>query len=296
MRVLVTGASGKLAAYVIRELAGDHEPVLFSRRPPAAEFAGYPWVQGDLTSFEACRRAVAGVDAIQHIAAQPWPTDHPQMRSQAEAQGLPFDATITANLVGLYYLLQAAVEAQVGTLVMAGSNCALGHGFRISQTPFPHQALPIDETHPTYPEDSYSFTKRAGEELLVSYSRAYGLRTYVTRIAGICPVERRRQMAADARPATGWNPWLWGWVGSEDVATAHRLLMEQAERLPVHEVYFVNGDDTTALEPSVELIERFRPDLLPVVGDLPGHDAFITCRKLKDATGWRHKTSWREYL
>ena len=296
MRVLVTGASGKLAAYIIRELAGHHDLVLFSRRPPPDEFGAYPWIQGDLADFEACRRAVEGVDAIQHIAAQPWPTDHPQMRQQADAAGLPFDATITANLVGVYYLVQAAVQAQVHTLVMAGSNCALGHGFRISQTPFPHQALPIDETHPTYPEDSYSFTKRTGEELLASYTRAYGIRTYVTRIAGICPAERRRQIAAGAAPASGWNPWLWGWVGSEDVASAHRLLMEQTDTLPPHDVYFVNADDSTALEPSVALIERFRPDLLPLVGDLDGHASFITCRKLKDATGWRHQTSWREYL
>lgn len=296
MRVLVTGASGKLAAFVIRELAGDHQLLLFSRRPPPSEFGAYPWIQGDLAQFEDCRRAVEGVDAVQHIAAQPWPTDHPQMREQAAAQGLPFDATITANLLGVYYLVQAAVQAQVRTFVMAGSNCALGHGFRISQTPFPHQALPIDETHPTYPEDSYSFTKRAGEDLLASYTRAYGIRTYVTRIAGICPLERRRQMAADARPAAGWNPWLWGWVGSEDVARAHRLLMEQADCLPAHDVYFVNADDTTALEPSLELVERFRPDLLPLVGDLAGHASFITCRKLKDATGWQHTTFWRENL
>ena len=76
----------------------------------------------------------------------------------------------------------------------------------------------------------------------------------------------------------------------------HRVLMEQADNLPPHDVYFVNADDTTALEPSVALIERFRPDLLPLVGGLDGNASLITCRKLKDATGWRHATSWREYL
>ena len=47
------------------------------------------------------------------------------------------DATFQSNMVGLYYLLHAAVEAGVRCVVMAGSNCALGHGYRISQTPFP---------------------------------------------------------------------------------------------------------------------------------------------------------------
>ncbi|MCB0043020.1 MAG: NAD(P)-dependent oxidoreductase, partial [Caldilinea sp.] len=169
-----------------------------------------------------------------------------------------------------------------------------GHGFRISATPFPHEYLPIDERHPTWPEDSYSFTKRAGEDLLASYSRAYGIRTYVTRIAGIFPAERRQQHALAVKPAAGWNTWLWGWVGSEDVAAAHRLILAAADDLPPHDVYFLNADDTLALEPTRELIERFRPDLLPIVRDLDGHASLISCSKLKAATGWRHQTTWRE--
>ena len=42
MKVLVTGGNGKLAAYLIRALAADHELVLFARRRLAAEFANYP--------------------------------------------------------------------------------------------------------------------------------------------------------------------------------------------------------------------------------------------------------------
>lgn len=296
MKVLITGANGKLGAYVIRALAADHELVLFSRRRPDAEFAQYEWIQGDLTDFAACRRAVEGIDAIQHIGAQPWPVDHPHMQARATEQGYDFDATFKTNLLGTYYLMQAAVEAEVKTVVMAGSNCALGHGFRISNTPFPIAHLPIDETHPTFPEDSYSFTKRTNEEQLASYSRAYGIRTYVTRIAGICPEERRKQIAANAKPVSGWSEWLWCWVGSEDVAEAHRLLMEKAETLPVHDVYFLNADDTTCLEPSQEIIERYRPDLLPVVETLEGHQSFLNCDKLRNAVGWEHKTSWRQYL
>lgn len=296
MKVLITGANGKLAAYVVRALAQEHELVLFARHQPAAEFARYPWIQGDLTDFAACQRAVAGVDAIQHIGAQPWPVDHPALRANAEKQNIPFDATFKTNLLGTYYLMQAAVEAGVKTVVMAGSNCALGHGFRISKTPFPIERLPIDETHPTEPEDSYSFTKKAGEDLLASFSRGYGIRTYVTRIAGICPADRRQAIAANARPVTAWSEWLWCWVGSEDVANAHRLLMEQAATLPSHDVYFLNADDTTCLEPTLELVERFNPALLPKVTSLTGYQSFLNCDKLKQAVGWRHATSWRSLL
>lgn len=297
MKVLITGASGRLAGFVIRELANHYELVLTSRRKPAEEFSGFPWIQGDLTCFADCQRAVQGVEAIQHLGAQPGPVDHPDFRARAEEQGTPFDATFKTNMLGTYYLMQSAVEAGVRIVVMAGSNCALGHGFRISGTPFPIQKLPIDETHPCYPEDSYSYSKRAGEDLLASYTRAYGIRTYVTRPAGITPEERRRQMAENASPTKGWTDWLWCWVGSEDVVSAHRLLMEAAaDELPPHDVYFLNADDTTALEPSRELVERFNPGLMPLAEGLKGYQSFLNCDKLKRAVGWQHKTSWRKLL
>jgi nucleoside-diphosphate-sugar epimerase len=298
MKVLITGASGRLAGYVVRELADRHELVLTSRRKPPKDLSEFQWVPGDLTKFEDCQRMVKGVEAIQHLGAQPWPVDHPQHRAEAEEQRIPFDATFRANLLGTYYLMQAAVEAKVLVVVMVGSNCALGHGYRISSTPFPIRKLPIDEIHPCYPEDSYSFTKLAGEELLASYTRAYGIRTYVTRPAGIAPEERRRKMAVNAKPTTTWTDWMWCWVGSEDVASAHRLLMEATDELPPHDVFFLNSDDTTALEPSRELVERFRPDLMPLFLEsyIKDHQSFLSNNRLKRAVGWEHKMSWREYL
>jgi UDP-glucose 4-epimerase len=296
MNVLVTGASGQLGPFIIRALQEQHDLVLMSRHPPDAAFAAFPWIQGDLTVYDDCRRAVQGVDAIQHLAARPWPVDHPTLRARADAQGLPFDATFQSNMVGLYYLLHAAVEAGVQCVVMAGSNCALGHGYRISQTPFPLQALPIDERHPSSPEDSYSYAKLAGELLLARSTRASGLRTSVPRPAAIDTPARRQPLAHTAVPATGWAPWLWAWVGREDVASAHRLLMEPAASLPPHDVYYLTAADTTALEPSAELMARFQPALLPLAEGLHGHQSFFSSRKLPQAVGWQPYTSWHDLL
>ncbi len=297
MKVLVTGASGRLGPYVVAELEkAGHELVLMCRtRPEGAD--RWPWVQGDIADFEACRKAMAGgIEAVQHLAAEPWASDHPASRQRYEERGIPFDRTMRSNLLGTYYLLRAALEKDVGLFVMTGSNCALGHGGRISKTPFPIRYLPIDEKHPSDVEDSYAYSKLAGEELLASYTRAYGMRTYALRSAGICPPQRREDMAAKAAPAKGWNEWLWAWIGSEDLAVAHRLLMEKAGDIEPHGAYFCNGDDTTALEPSRELIERFRPDLLPAVRQLDGHASLLSNRKLRETVAWEPKTNWRAPL
>jgi UDP-glucose 4-epimerase len=295
MRVLVTGVTGRLGPFVVRELErAGHKVVLFARRQPPAEFSHLPWIEGDTNRYEDCVHAVeSGFDAVQHVAAQPWPTDHPNMQPMRQEQNLPFDATMQSNIMGLYYLLHAAQQQGIGIFVLTGSNCALGHGFRIGDKPFPFQSLPVDEAHPSDVHDSYSYSKLAGELLLASYTSAYGMRTYSVRAAGICDANRRRQMAENAKPATAWNPWLWAWVGSEDVASAQRLLMEKARQIKPHGVYFCNGDDTTALEPSRELVERFKPELLPLVGELEGHQSFLSNQALKEAVGWVHKTAWR---
>lgn len=112
MKVLVTGASGKLGPFVTRDLINaGHEVALFSRRPPVEEFSHLPLTLGDINNFEDCKKAVrGGIEAIHHLAAQPWPTDHPKMREEAEKLGISFDATIRSNILGLYYLLMTAVE------------------------------------------------------------------------------------------------------------------------------------------------------------------------------------------
>jgi nucleoside-diphosphate-sugar epimerase len=265
------------------------------RRPEAAD--RWLWVEGSITDYDACLEATeGGIEAVQHIAASPYPTDHPDTRERAAERGIPFDETMRTNIMGTYYLLQAAVERKIGTFVMTGSNCALGHGFRMSGTEFPIHYLPIDEGHVSDVEDSYSYSKLVGEELLASYTRAYGMRTYALRSAGICDAERRAGMAKNAGPAGAWDEWLWPWIGSEDLASAHRVLMEKAGEIEPHGVYFCNNDDTTALEPTMELIERFRPELLPRCKGIEGHASLMSNAKLRETVGWVPRTSWREAL
>jgi hypothetical protein len=73
--------------------------------------------------------------------------------------------------------------------------------------------------------------------------------------------------------------------------------MEKAYEIPPNGVYYCNGDDTRALEPSLELVETFKPELLSdLKGDLEGHATFFSNRRLHEIVGWEPKTSWREHL
>ena len=298
MKVLVTGASGHFAPHLIRDLQSHgHEVVLFSRKKPMEEFDRLEWVQGDCTNFEDCIGAVKGkgFDAIQHVAAKPYPTDMPG-RPEVNDPAL-FPITMQSNIMGLYFMLQAAVRSDIGIFVQTGSNCALGHGFRFSGRPFDVKYLPIDEDHPCDPEDSYSFSKLTGERLLESYSKAYGMHCYALRAAGINDEAHRINIAKSAKPQTEWTEWMYPWVASEDLASAHRLLMEKANSITPFGAYFCNNDDTHILEPTMEMIEKYRPDLVKLVhGGIKDHDTLFSNKKLKKVVGWKPEKTWRQYL
>ena len=225
-------------------------------------------------------------------AAKPGPTDTPKSAKYDDFSFFPL--TMQTNIMGLYNLLQASIRNDVGTFVHTGSNCALGHGFRLSGRPFEVKYLPIDEDHPTDGEDSYSFSKLVGEQLMESYSKTYGIRCYTLRAAGITDAGRRAQMKANAKPAEGWSEWMFPWIASEDLALAHRLLMEKAGSIVSCGAYYCNNDDTTLPETTMELLEKFRPDLIPLLREpLDGHATLFSNKRLKAAAGWRPRQNWR---
>ena len=63
------------------------------------------------------------VEAIMHLGAVPSPSDHPRLRARREAEGQPQPRSTrrcTRTSWAPTYLLMAAVEAGVRTVVMTG--------------------------------------------------------------------------------------------------------------------------------------------------------------------------------
>ena len=301
MRVLLTGANGRLGRWLVKDLkACGHEPVLFTRNPvECADADGLEQIRGDINDLKTCVESLKGrkIDAIIHPAAKPGPTD-----TVGSDEWLNYDTcplTMQTNIMGLYNMLQAALRNDIGIFVQTGSNCATGHGFRLSKSDFPIIYLPIDEAHPVDVEDSYSYSKYAGELLLDSYSRSYGIRCYAVRSGWILSDETRKQFAPRfSEPVKDlfsvFNPW----VSFEDCSMAHIKIMEKAAggALPLFAAYYCHADDTVASEPTMDIIKKFRPDLLiRLKAPLPGYTPFMSNQKLKDHTGWTHNHTWRVY-
>ncbi len=303
MQITISGGTGNLAQYVQAALGRQNDLVLFDRVAPGQNRFTYPInhpvVVGDLTSFEDCQKAVAGSQAVIHLGAIPWPVEHPAWRTRVPgAEKLPWDETFRVNTMGTYYLLEAAKRAGVKVVVTVTSNCVLGHGFRLSDRPFPVEYLPLDEAHPLDFEDSYSLSKHVKEDLMAAYSRSYGLRCYGLRPATIMRPEMQEAYARSYQPPAEWSEWFFGYNDIRDVARAVALCLEAglAGDLPPYDNYFINAADTLALEDNRSLVERLRPDLLPKLGAITGRQAFISTTKAERAFGWKPEHSWTDYL
>ncbi|HXR21658.1 MAG TPA: NAD(P)-dependent oxidoreductase, partial [Acidimicrobiales bacterium] len=157
MQIGVTGGRGLLGSAVVAEgCRRGHRVVSIDIRPVAATepVAAAPAVGAvtqlvaDVTSYDELRRAVAGCDALVHLAGYPSPL------------GAPPDVVHNTNVVASYNALHVACEVGIEHFCYASSINALGGAF--SKRPR-YDYFPLDEEHPTYNEDPYGLSKFIGE-------------------------------------------------------------------------------------------------------------------------------------
>ena len=86
-------------------------------------------------------------------------------------------------------------------MVSASSINALGFNFGVKS--FPIQYLPVDEEHPTFTTDAYSFSKCITEEIGAYYWRREGISGVQLRLPGVMQMtEEFRQMVEQFVPLT----------------------------------------------------------------------------------------------
>jgi len=272
-RIAVTGGSGKAGRAVVADLLEHgHEVVsidLVRGNLPCAQ------LQADLTDHGQTVEALAGADAVIHLAAIPAP-------------GLrPDQDTFRINMLSTYNVFTAAPLHGIRRVVWASSETILGLPFEREQPAY----APIDEEHPAHPESSYALSKLLSEELARQLHRQTGVAYVGLRYSNIMEphdYERFPSFWDDAQ-LRKWN--LWGYVDARDVAQASRLALE-AEVGADH--FIVAAADTVMDRPSNALMAEVFPAVeLRKVGEF---ETLLSIAKARRVLGYEPRFSWRHAL
>lgn len=165
MRVMVTGASGDFGSCIVPEIIGrGHEVIGLSRRRHALASLGYRHVSADIRDADAVAAAMAGVDAVVHLA---W-TTHPMHDAEA---------TRAIDVGGTRAVLTAMRRAGVPRLVTASS--VMAYGANADNPPL------LKEGDPLRPSAKHLYsTHKAEAEALIAASSVNAVMVRATNIMG----------------------------------------------------------------------------------------------------------------
>lgn len=174
MKCLVTGGAGFIGSHLVELLiARGHEVIALDnlasgRLQNLSATEGNPkfkFVEADIRNAEALAPAFIGVDWVFHLAG---------LADIVPSIEMP-EHYFSVNVTGTFNVLECAKANDVKRVVYAASSSSYG---------IP-DAYPTDETSPIKPQYPYALTKYMGEELVMHWSRVYGLPAVSLRLFNV---------------------------------------------------------------------------------------------------------------
>jgi NAD+ dependent glucose-6-phosphate dehydrogenase len=176
-RILLTGAAGRIGTS-LRDSLSDHRLHLLDQDLSGVQVrTNETAFESDIGDFDGVQKAVAGCEAVVHLAADP--------RVSA-----PWEDLRTPNFDGAYHVFEAAHQAGVRRIVFASTNHVTGMLDR-------QQQWPVDPKGDIAPDSLYGVSKAFGEALGRYYAETTDLSVVCLRIGWV--LERQLPDNADWR-------------------------------------------------------------------------------------------------
>ena len=294
MRIFFTGGSGKAGHHVVRHLAEHGHQVTNADLVSL----GHPEIADlrvDLTDIGETYSAMSGLarmeeldrtekrpayDAVVHFAAVP-------------AILLTSDArTYATNVLSTYNVLEAATRLGVRKIVFASSETTYGicfaHGERRPLY------VPVDEDHPTVPEDSYAMSKVANEVTARSFQVRTGADIYGLRINNVIePHEYAEMFPAFLDDPSLRRRNLFAYIDTRDLGQMVQRCLE-VDGLG-YEVFNVANADMSVAATTQQIRDRFY-DGVDLRRQMGRDETFYSIDKARQLLGYAPQHSWRDVL
>jgi len=301
MRIFVTGGAGFIGSNFIRHVLGlgkNYAIVNFDDLTYAGNLANlediasnrdYLFVKGDICDAAAVEAAMAGCDAVVHLAAE----------SHVDRSIYEPAPVIETNVTGTFVLLQVARKTGIKKFVHISTDEVYGD---LAPGTF------ADENSNLRPSSPYSASKAGSDLLVLSYVRTFDFPAVITRSSNnygpyqfpekFLPLMITNALDDVPLPIYGDGKQQRDWL---HVADNCRGILAVLERGRVGEVYNIGGLD---IEENLSLARRLlrilhKPEsLISYVKDRPGHDRryALDCKKVGKELGWKPAISLEEGL
>jgi len=293
MRILFTGGSGKAGQYSIRYLLEQGhiilnlDQVIFDHpnvMTRLADITDAGQVYDVMSSYAHYGELTPGTgvpkfDAVVHFAAVP------RLLQTSDNE------CYRVNTLGTYNVIDAAVKMGVRKVIFASSETTYGVCFADGEVK--PEYLPIDEDHPTVPEDSYAMSKVVNEATAKSFQKRTGFDIYGLRINNVIePHEYKENFPAYLQDPDLRRRNIFSYIDARDLG---QMVQKCLERDGLgYQIFNVSNDDHSVGLSSAEIMARYYSDVPLRSEHMP--ESFYSNEKAKRLLGFMPEHSWRDYI
>ncbi len=295
MRIFMTGGSGKAGRYTVDHLISlghlvtnadlvplDHPKVhnIKVDLTDAGQVLNALHAYADFHELEP-GTGVPKYDAIVHFAAVP------------RILLVPDNETYRVNVLSTYNVLDAAAKFGIKKVIFASSETTYGVCFADGEVK--PEYIPVDEEHPTVPQDSYAMSKVVNEVTAKSFQARTGADIYGFRINNVIePHEYTQNFPAFIEDPAKRRRNIFAYIDARDLAHMVECCLN-TDGLG-YEVFNVSNDDSSVGIPSAQVIEEFYKDVA-LKRNIGEFETFYSNDKAKRLVGFTPKHgTWRSEI
>jgi UDP-glucose 4-epimerase len=320
MNILVIGGAGYIGSHVVQEfLEQGHRVTVYDNLSSGLKENLFPeaaFIHADILDYPDLVQAMKGAsfDALIHLAA---------FKAAGESMLQP-EKYSRNNIIGTLNILNAAAETGINQIVFSSSAAVYGEP----------EYLPIDEKHPTKPENFYGFTKLEIERFLGWYEKLKGVRYACLRYfnaagydvkgrlkgleqnpANLCPVVMEAACGMRQEVQIFGNDYdtpdgtcIRDYIHVSDLAAAHVAALDYIGKSGKSLIVNLGSETGASVMEVIETARQVTGKAIPakVAGRRPGDTAQLTASSAlaHEFLGWKARysdletliqTSWKAY-
>jgi nucleoside-diphosphate-sugar epimerase len=269
MKLVITGSKGMIGSFATEYAAARPGVEVFGVDTVGFGSLAARYLRADLTDYGQTVAALAGADAVIHLAA---------IRDSAM---IPPAETFATNVNSTFNVLQAAVQLGIKRVVLASTIQVTRTVHMQNDTRYRY--LPVDEAHEVDPQTDYALSKQVGEVCGEMFARHFGLSVVSLRFTAITHPDNIK--ANYPWPAAREPHWaMYAYCDVRDAARCAYLAATATLPARRHLVAFVVAKDTMVNTPSAEIAQRYFPDAEN--RGLQGFDSLISGKRAQELFGF----------